>query len=634
MTDALRSSTTYSSIPMRPRSRATKRRAEHIPAELHRFAAPSGPWPWRSTRISKLDLPRRPDRLHPTVMPDDWSNYPPSHYPNWTRAVCEVSGIQSLLERPDSSETAVYTIDVMHNNDFVLRPEMKGVTTSELLTEPLKDPRPPEVTVRCLFMEDISGNVLQKIGATYNVEPFYWSSALNGIPSRYKEDVDESDGGDHLTIILPFVRSVDTEEYEETLKNKGNKAEYDLAIELQKPLKLRSGNLAPAKPDSPSFFSDEPTRAPAETSSSPQTLIFDVLAVHLVRDPALPTLLSYHPKSKYWLTTSAEHMYKRVEMAGDGIYWGRIWRNSRDPTFMLLIIMWHALYAWDEAMDSLFDAIVTAETTAKDKEKVGEIEITHELHGIRSALLLYHRRLKDFHNSVDFILKHPNPAFAGDSPDMLKSQGLMTRECEYLLSEVERLQDTRDMCQQRVDNTVELVYHTLTVRDSTSSEMQAWVSQQVTYLTTVFLPPTFIATIFGMNISILSDDTHGKLSEYLYISIPFIAITAWLMMALRRHLRYPNGLFVSQLLWPFDDLRAMYRKLRRGPPKATTEEELLERFGRTTEEVPPETKPHGWAVIKHYMTRQNSRATPSNSPRPKPIDIVVSTSAHEQHFTV
>lgn len=166
-------------------------------------------------------------------------------------------------------------------------------------------------------------------------------------------------------------------------------------------------------------------------------------------------------------------MYKRVHTAGQGVYWGRIWRDSDDPTFMLLVFMWHALYAWDEAMDALFDSILTSvsgrlqlcnpdstpaqEKRAMNREEVGEIEVTHELHNVRSALLFYKGLLKNFYRSIEFILQHPNPAFAGDSPEMRKSRELLKRECEHLLVEVSRLQDTKDMCQERVSNALDLV---------------------------------------------------------------------------------------------------------------------------------------------------------------------------------
>lgn len=53
----------------------------------------------------------------------------------------------------------------------------------------------------------MSGPVLQMLGAKYNIEPFFWSSSLNWIPSRFQSNV--KDGyGDHITLTLIFLRSV------------------------------------------------------------------------------------------------------------------------------------------------------------------------------------------------------------------------------------------------------------------------------------------------------------------------------------------------------------------------------------------------------------------------------------------
>jgi len=94
-----------------------------------------------------------------------------------------------------------------------------------------------------------------------------------------------------------------------------------------------------------------------------------------------------------------------------------------------------------------------------DKNDVAELEVTHELHNIRSALLLYHGLLKDFEHSVEFIRDHPNPALlrASGPPAAEKSNELLKRECHYLLTEIKRLQGTKDMCRERVANAFDLV---------------------------------------------------------------------------------------------------------------------------------------------------------------------------------
>ena len=36
-----------------------------------------------------------------------------------------------------------------------------------------------------------------------------------------------------------------------------------------------------------------------------------------------------------------------------------MFQKSRDPTFVLLTFIWHAMYAWDEALEHLYEHICT-----------------------------------------------------------------------------------------------------------------------------------------------------------------------------------------------------------------------------------------------------------------------------------
>jgi hypothetical protein len=36
------------------------------------------------------------------------------------------------------------------------------------------------------------------------------------------------------------------------------------------------------------------------------------------------------------------------------VYWQKIFQDSPDPTFLLLTFVWHAMYAWDEALEDLY----------------------------------------------------------------------------------------------------------------------------------------------------------------------------------------------------------------------------------------------------------------------------------------
>lgn len=79
----------------------------------------------------------------------------------------------------------------------------------------------------------------------------------------------------------------------------------------------------------------------------------DLLAVHMIRSPHGSTIISYHPDPQ-WRTTSARVMHERIALAGESVYWQNIVRRASDPTFILVTILWHALYSWDQALEQLY----------------------------------------------------------------------------------------------------------------------------------------------------------------------------------------------------------------------------------------------------------------------------------------
>ena len=41
------------------------------------------------------------------------------------------------------------------------------------------------------------------------------------------------------------------------------------------------------------------------------------------------------------------------------MYWKRIFQTTQDPTFVLLTFIWHTMYAWDDALENLYQHICT-----------------------------------------------------------------------------------------------------------------------------------------------------------------------------------------------------------------------------------------------------------------------------------
>ena len=103
-------------------------------------------------------------------------------------------------------------------------------------------------------------------------------------------------------------------------------------------------------------------------------LILDLFSVHLIRRVDSSVIISFHPTLDR-PTTTADYFLDRIRSTGkqttlhhprhlmspgylgQSVYWQKIFQVSPDPTFVLLIFIWHALYAWDEALQDLYTHI-------------------------------------------------------------------------------------------------------------------------------------------------------------------------------------------------------------------------------------------------------------------------------------
>jgi hypothetical protein len=80
-------------------------------------------------------------------------------------------------------------------------------------------------------------------------------------------------------------------------------------------------------------------------------LLIDLLAIHIVRDVKTNTIIYYHPGSEF---PSAKRLHWLMRLVGESIYWKNIFSKSKDPTLLLLTILWYALYTWDESFEPLY----------------------------------------------------------------------------------------------------------------------------------------------------------------------------------------------------------------------------------------------------------------------------------------
>ncbi|KIK40559.1 hypothetical protein CY34DRAFT_24766 [Suillus luteus UH-Slu-Lm8-n1] len=480
-----------------------------IPAPIFRHAAPSGPWPWMDLQS---DIPPETDPI-PKHSPEQWKwrGYPQNLFGNWVADRVARSKMIENCSRDPREKCRIYHVDVLDSGIFKsVKDTDPPIEVDESALSQLWDllqVEPTGLRLRVLLVDNMKHPVLQMLGTRYNIEPCFFTSSLNWIPSRYQEEVVKKKG-DHITVTLLFVRT----------------AIWDKS---QAPLHI--------------------------LSPSEKYLLQDLLALHMIRssEPNGSTIISYHPSAQ-WNRTTASRLQNLVHKVGESVYWQKIFEQSKDPTFLFLAILWYALYAWDESLDHLYIHMNWLETNGLS---TNDNNLTTELHTIQAQLLHYASLLEEFRKSVTFIRNTPSPALeSSEFSDQARRETnkLMRKECDNLLSEIERLgfqlKNITDLAKATVNFVDSRRMQDLTVatvRDSAAMK-------QISYLTMIFLPASFVAAVFGMNVREITQDATETLSHYAAVSIAFTVLTAWLVVAFQAHspVHEVGCGFWRRLSWP------------------------------------------------------------------------------------
>ncbi|TEB25452.1 hypothetical protein FA13DRAFT_1756550 [Coprinellus micaceus] len=556
---------------LRSSRKSTNSDPNRIAPPSHRHAAPSAPWPWVDigdevdrTQLASTGPPIPPKCDHNDC--DCWKGYPQSRFPNWTERQVRKSKIwDAIHDYRRDLECKIFRCDVDTNGYFtdagsLDAEEGKDAETWRTILSEINR-RPPDLRVRALFLQNMTGPVLQMLGARFNIEPFYFSSSLNWIPSRFQEEIQE-DVGDHITVTLTFIKSVKQDEFER---------EYLPAVPGGSVTSRKGTFLGSQKID---------TQAPLVLYSNSRVLSLDLLSVHLIRNTNGSTIISYHP-TRNLPVTSAEYLHERVRFAGQSVYWQSMFQRSPDPTLVLLCFIWHALYGWDEALESLYQHILALEdrviTTA-------HMPLTRELHIIRAHHLHYSSLLEDFIKNVTFIQDTPNPfmtetKFPGEEgkQKLEENARLLKRECKNLIDEVERLKQMLYQQERRLKNVMNLVFSSVNITDSKymremteAAVRDSAAMKQIAYLTMVFLPASFVAAVFGMNVAEINPGSLETIRNYVATAVPFTIVTVWVIIAFQSKYIFKTEVsFWWRLTWPF---QLIYERYIRKPKKTPTED--------------------------------------------------------------
>ncbi|KAL4268317.1 Cora superfamily [Pleurotus pulmonarius] len=517
-----------------------------VPTPSHRHAAPSAPWPWldssTSTEVSSADTDK-PKCPHPEgECGGCWYGYPQSLFPNWRVDQQRKSGIRKIIQAPSGhkDKSVIYRLDMLASGVFKALEPLDFVSrSSEAFWEEVQQPRPEGTRVRALFVEDLSSTTLRMLGARYTIEPFFFSSALNWIPTRYQEALRHGHG-DHMTLVLKFVST------KEIFPPQG------AVTAPQSPTTTASASISrPLHPDDSIEELVIDTQKPLYLRSSSDTnIVFqDLLALHVVRSNSGSTILSYHAPPSKWNSTSAKFLCDRISVAGRSVYWQHIFRSSQDPTCMILLMLWHAFYAWDEALEVLYRHICYLESGVMS---TNDPKMTHELHVIRAHILHYESLLGDFRKTIQFVEKIHNPALvnttvppSSSSATLLNGandewKDLLDKECEHMLSGVDRLEEALKMHDKRLRNVMNLTFSLVNIEDSKRMAALAEATgrdsaamRQISSLTMIFLPASLVAAVFGMNVTEINEGSIPQFHTYLAIAIPLTIFTIWVTVALQ-----------------------------------------------------------------------------------------------------
>ncbi|KAK1236101.1 hypothetical protein PQX77_000691 [Marasmius sp. AFHP31] len=200
------------------------------------------------------------------------------------------------------------------------------------------------------------------------------------------------------------------------------------------------------------------------------------------------------------------------------------------------------------------------------------MQITRSLHIIRAHHLHYYSLLEDFRKAVLFVRHTPNPAMDSESEELRTfSKKLLEKECDTLLSEIGRLEMGRNMQDKRLKNVMNLVFSTVNIGDSRRMQdlteaavRDSAAMKQIAYLSMVFLPASFVAAVFGMNVHEIAPDTKQTLPHYFLVAMPLTVATIWLVMTIQSKyiLSHRQTTFLQRLAWPYLLARELFWEKR------------------------------------------------------------------------
>ncbi|KAF7344446.1 hypothetical protein MSAN_01926000 [Mycena sanguinolenta] len=257
-----------------------------------------------------------------------------------------------------------------------------------------------------------------------------------------------------------------------------------------------------------------------------QDLELDLLGFYMISSVQKSVIVVYYPKNNFQFDILNQHCQWTARMYQEA-YWKTIFESPEkaDRTVLIFPVLWWVVYAWSDALGMLYLYLDNLENKVLASPS---IKLTQEFHQIRLCLLNYKSLLEDFRKAVELIRTKVTPE---------KRQAFKS-ECCDMDAEIRRLQEGAAARNERIKDVISLVFSHVTIQDS-------MMMKQVSWITMLFLPGTFVAGIFGMNVSGLGT----TVLNFVEVFIPLTVITIWVLVAL-----LPTSQIKScwgRLFWPF-----------------------------------------------------------------------------------
>ncbi|KAL0946337.1 hypothetical protein HGRIS_012575 [Hohenbuehelia grisea] len=201
-----------------------------------------------------------------------------------------------------------------------------------------------------------------------------------------------------------------------------------------------------------------------------------------------------------------------LAMTCDNEYWrSRLLRTRDLRRMMMLPFCWYAVRRWDEASEAVSRVVGLLEIQLN-------VNFAQRLHFIRAHLLHSEPPMDHLKLVLEGLRRK------------CKDQTVLD-EVKILLWEYRRLQDRRKLCVERVQNIISLLYSHSSQTAASAAVRDSADMKQLSYLTTLFLPASFMAGVFGINS--VNIDPQKSLIIYLGCSIPLTVMTIWFFVAIQ-----------------------------------------------------------------------------------------------------